>query len=383
MNVATTEPASVPSVTIPFLDLEPTFGNGVREAVLADIEALLRTHAYANGPQVRSFEEAFASFIGTAECVGLASGHDALRLALLAKGIEPGDEVIVPANTFIATFEAVSQAGGVPVPVDVSETDYNLDPAAVGSALTERTRYLIPVHLYGTPADLPALGMITERRGINVLEDACQAHGAERNGLRAGAFGFAAAFSFYPAKNLGAAGDAGAVTTSDPALAARLRALREHGQSRKYRHDVAGFTARLDTIQAIVLLRKLPHLDRLNAQRSTAAKFYSSALQGVGDLRLPPVPSETRPVWHLYVVRTAEPERMAAFLAEREIGTGRHYPQPPHLSPAYSCLGYGRGDFPVAETLADEVLSLPIFPGITEAQLHAVVDAVIGFFRRG
>jgi dTDP-3-amino-3,4,6-trideoxy-alpha-D-glucose transaminase len=383
MSVATSGQAKAPSVTTPFLDLEPAFDDGVREAILEDIEVLLRTHAYANGPQVPSFEEAFAAFIGTAECVGLASGHDALRLALLAKGIERGEEVIVPANTFIATFEAVSQAGGVPVPVDVSESDYNLDPAAVESALTERTRYLIPVHLYGTPADLPALGMIAERRGLHVLEDACQAHGAERDGLRVGAFGFAAAFSFYPAKNLGAIGDAGAVTTSDVALAERLRALREHGQRRKYRHEVAGFTSRLDTIQAIVLLRKLPHLDRLNADRSSAAQFYSDALQGVGDLRLPQIASDTRPAWHLYVIRTAEPQRMAEYLAERGIGTGRHYPQPPHLSPAYASLGYSRGDFPVAETLADEVLSLPMFPGITEAQLHAVVEAVTGFFRNG
>ncbi len=258
--------------------------------------------------------------------------------------------------------------------------DYNIDPAAVEASISPRTRFIVPVHLYGQMADLRALRRIARSKGLELLEDACQAHGAERDGLRAGACGLAGAFSFYPSKNLGAIGDAGALVTDDEALAAHVRALRSHGQTRKYHHEFEGYTSRLDTLQAVTLLHKLPRLDGWNEARREAARFYTSALSGVGDLRLPPVPDGSDPVWHLYVIRTRDPERLADFLEARGIGTGRHYPEPPHLSPAYAGLGYRAGEFPVAEALSREGLSLPIYPGITEPQLTAVVEAITAFF---
>jgi dTDP-4-amino-4,6-dideoxygalactose transaminase len=363
------------------MDLRPMH-DGLKAPLLAVIGDLIDAGAFTNGPQVAELERAFAEYSGTADCVGLASGLDALRLALVAAGIEPGDEVIVPANTFVATLEAVSQAGGTPVPIDVTEADYNLDVAAAEAAVSARTRFLLPVHLYGQLADVVALRALAERTGTTVIEDACQAHGAERDGFQAGTIGLAAAFSFYPAKNLGAFGDAGALVTDDAELAAQVRALREHGQRAKYRHDRPGYTARLDTIQALVLLQKLPLLNAWNAQRRAAARFYDEALAQVGDLVLPAVPAGSDPVWHLYVVRTKGPEALAAFLAKRGIGSGRHYPEPVHLSPAYADLGYSEGAFPVTEALAGEILSLPIYPGITEEQLAAVVDGVVAFFDR-
>ena len=238
--------------------------------------------------------------------------------------------------------------------------------------MTERTRFVVPVHLYGQMADMRRLREIAAAQDFTVIEDAAQAHGAERDGLRAGAAGTAAAFSFYPSKNLGAAGDAGALVTDDDAIAERARALRHHGELQKYRSAFEGYTARLDTVQAIVLLHKLPRLDAWIAERRAAARFYSVALEGVGDLRLPPVAEGSDPVWHLYVVRTDDPEELARHLDTRGIGTGRHYPEPPHLSEAFAWLGHGPGSFPVTERIAREALSIPLFPGISELQLTAV-----------
>jgi dTDP-3-amino-3,4,6-trideoxy-alpha-D-glucose transaminase len=364
---------------VPFLDLQLSHAP-LKDGLLDEISNLIDSNAFINGPQVAEFEEAFAAYCKTSICVGVASGLDALRLALIAGGIEPGDEVIVPANTFVATLEAVTQAGGRPVVVDASERDYNLDVDAVVAAITPRTRFLMPVHLYGQMADMRALREVASDHGLQIVEDACQAHGATRDGLRAGAVGLAAAFSFYPGKNLGAFGDAGALVTDSQDVADSVRALREHGQRAKYQHDVEGYTARLDTIQALVLLRKLPLLDGWNEQRRDVARFYDEALEGVGDLRLHPVAADSQPVWHLYEVRTAVPERLADFLRERGIATGRHYPEPVHLTRAYAQLGYGRGDFPVAEALAAELVSLPIFPGMTEGQLEAVAGGIREFF---
>jgi dTDP-4-amino-4,6-dideoxygalactose transaminase len=364
---------------VPFLDLVSQHAD-LQERILDDIRALFASCAFTNGAQVAEFERAFAAYCGTADAVGLASGLDALRLALVAAGCRPGDEVIVPANTFIATVEAVTQAGALPLLVDASERDWNVDVAAIEAAITPRTRFVMPVHLYGQMADMRALRALAERHDLLVIEDACQAHGADRGGLGAGAAGLAGAFSFYPGKNLGAIGDAGALVTDDLELAAKVRALREHGQREKYRHEVPGYTARLDTIQAVALLHKLPLLDAWTAQRRSAAAYYTDALAGVGDLRLPPVAPDSTPVWHLYVVRTERPERLAAFLRERGIASGRHYPEPIHLTAAYGDLGHRPGDFPVAEGLAREVLSLPMFPGIAEEQLQTVVDGVAEYF---
>jgi dTDP-4-amino-4,6-dideoxygalactose transaminase len=367
---------------VPFLDLGPAHAP-LKASLLEEIGEIVESGAFVNGPHVAAFERAFAAYCETRYCVGVASGLDGLRLALLAAGLEPGDEVLVPAQTFVATYEAVTQAGGRALVADVSETDYGLDANAAAAALGPRTRFLLPVHLYGQMADMQALRALADRRGLAIVEDACQAHGAQRDGLRAGAGGLAAAFSFYPGKNLGAFGDAGALVTDDEELARRAIVLREHGQSAKYVHDVEGYTARLDSIQALVLLRKLALLDTWNEERRAAAAIYDAGLDGVGDLLLPPVARTSEPVWHLYVVRTADPDGLALHLRERGVGTGRHYPHPPHLSPAYESLGHRPGSFPVAEALAAECLSLPIFPGIGEERLAAVVAAVADYFRRG
>jgi dTDP-4-amino-4,6-dideoxygalactose transaminase len=366
------------TLTVPFVDLGPTHAQ-LTDDLLHDLEELMRTGAFVNGPAVARFEGAFAAQAGVARCVGTSSGLDALRIALLAAGLERGEEVIVPAMTFVATIEAVTQAGGRPIVTDVQEADLNLDPDAATAALTARTRFILPVHLYGQLADLRRLSSL----GHPIVEDACQAPGAVRDGLRAGGVGVATAFSFYPAKNLGAMGDAGALVTDDDRLADVALALREHGQRSKYEHEMEGYTARLDTIQALVLLRKLPLLTRWNDERRGIAARYLDALEGVGDLRLPPVPAGSEPVWHLFVVRTAEPNSLAAHLGERGVQTGRHYPVPVHLTKAYAHLGHVEGAFPVAEALGRECLSLPIFPGMEEEELEHVVAVVKEYFDRG
>jgi dTDP-4-amino-4,6-dideoxygalactose transaminase len=367
---------------VPFLDLS-CVNAVVRRFVLADVEEIINSASFINGEHVTTFETEFAEYVGTTAAVGVASGLDALRLALAALHLGPGAEVIVPAMTFVATWEAVSQVGAVPVPVDVSDTDYGMDIRAVEAAVSDRTRAIIPVHLYGQMVDVDGLLAVVEGSGIPLIEDAAQAHGATRAGRRAGATGEASAFSFYPAKNLGAMGDAGALVTNDDELAARVRALREHGQTRKYHHDEIGWTARLDTIQAAVLSRKLPFLGEWNAERRRIAVLYLDALDGVGDLVLPEVPEDSVPAWHLFVVRTANPDGLAAHLKKDGIATGRHYPEPPHLSRAYSSLGYGDGAFPVAEAVARECLSLPIFPGMTESQAMRVAESATDWFERG
>jgi dTDP-4-amino-4,6-dideoxygalactose transaminase len=375
-------PALQALTPVPFLDLGPIHA-GLKDKLLADFGALVDSGAFVNGRPVAEFEEAFAAYCGAAHCVALSNGLDALRLALLGVRAVPGDEVLVPAMTFAATIEAVLQAGFRPKLVDVSEDDYCIDPYAAAEAAWGRTRVILPVHLYGQVADMRALTQLARASGAVLIEDACQAHGASRDGIGAGAAGEAAAFSFYPGKNLGAFGDAGALVTNDELLARRVRALREHGQVAKYRHDLVGYTARMDTLQALVLQRKLPLLDGWNDERRAAAALYSEALEGVGDLRLPPRATRSHPVWHLYVVRSARREALAESLSARGISTGRHYPEPLHLTSAYRGLGYARGAFPVAEALAEEGLSLPIFPGITEAQLESVVAGVRSFFARG
>jgi dTDP-4-amino-4,6-dideoxygalactose transaminase len=299
----------------------------------------------------------------------------------MASGVASGAEVIVPAATFAATFEAVIQAGGRPTVVDISDADYNIDVGKVDRSVTSNTTHVLPVHLYGQLADMVALSDIAQARGLTIVEDACQAHGASRDGVTAGHAAAAAAFSFYPTKNLGAMGDAGALVTDRVELAESARALRTHGETSKYHHEYIGYTARLDTFQAIVLAEKLRLLDTWNRERRDAAQFYDRALSAIHGLRVPPQPAGSAPVWHLYVIRTRRPEVLATFLAERGIQTARHYPEPPHLAPAYRHLGFEAGDFPVAEALAREGLSLPLYPGISEDQLGWVCEAIHDFFR--
>jgi len=368
---------------VPFRSLRPVH-DPVKDRILADIAEMIDTDTFTNGPQVEAFEQAYAAYCRTRFCVGVSSGIDALRLGLLAAGIEPGDEVIAPANSFIATYAAIRQAGGRPVLVDVTAEDYNIDPDAARAAVNERTRFLLPVHLYGQMADLRRLEPLARNRGLVLVEDAAQAHGAERDGARAGSVGRAAGFSFWPGKNLGAIGDAGAIVTSDEELAVRVRALREHGQRVRGRYDYEGYTARLDTVQAIALLHKLPLLDGWNAQRRAASAFYAEALAGVGDVGLPPAAPGSSHVWHLFpLLSDSRCDRIRDVFAERGIGTGRHAPQPPYLAPAFAWLGYPRGAFPLTERLAERSTLLPLFPGITEGQQQAVVDAVVDAFSRG
>jgi dTDP-4-amino-4,6-dideoxygalactose transaminase len=374
--------AQTPARVVPFMDLSAQHAI-LKAEILDDLADLIDSNAFTNGPQVAEFEAAFADFCGTRFAVGVANGLDGLRLALIAAGIEPGDEVIVPANTFVATLEAVVQAGGRPLVVDALEEDYNLDAAASAAAVTPKTRFVIPVHLYGQLADMRPLLRLARAAELTIVEDACQAHGASRDGIGAGTAGVAGAFSFYPGKNLGAFGDAGAVVTDDRVLAEAVRSLRHHGERSKYEHEVQGYTSRLDTVQALVLLHKLPYHARWNEERRSLAVLYNQALAGIGDLRLPPVPEGSEPVWHLYPVRSRERDALGAFLSSRGIGSGRHYPTAVHLTPAYAWLGHRQGEFPVAEALADELLSLPIFPGMSEDDVVAVTGAIDDFFRRG
>ncbi len=328
------------------------------------------------GPEVRAFEEAFAIWCQARHAIGISSGTAAIELTLRALGIGSGDEVITTPFTFIATAEAISATGATPVFADIDPATYNLNPAAVEAAITPRTRALLPVHLYGQPANMPALAAIAQRHGLALIEDAAQAHGAEIDGRRVGSLGHAACFSFYPGKNLGAYGDGGAVTTGDEALAGRLRKLRDHGRVSKYVHDEIGYGHRLDALQAAILAAKLPHLDAANAARRRLAARYGELLAG-SELVLPHVPQGVTPVWHLYVVRTARRDEVLAGLKAQGIEAGIHYPLPLHLQPAYRSLGLGSGAFPVAEAASQQVLSLPLFPEMTDAQQERVVAALV------
>jgi dTDP-4-amino-4,6-dideoxygalactose transaminase len=366
---------------VPFVDLGAV-NSIIRNEILVELGLTIDRGDFINGDAVQEFESRFAEFCGRRHCVGVSSGLDALRLSLLASGLEPGAGVIVPASTFAATFEAVLQAGGTPVVVDVGSSDYCLDvQLAEDAVLVGRATHILPVHLYGQLADMRALARLARAHGLQIVEDACQAHGARRDGLSAGAIGEAAAFSFYPTKNLGAFGDAGALVTDDDELAGRARALRVHGEIQKYHHHLVGYTARLDTFQAIVLLKKLPRLEEWNRQRRAIASLYTQALSGIEGLQLPLEREGSESVWHLYVVRSRERERLGAFLAERGIGTGRHYPEPPHLAPAYRGLELGKGDFPISEALATEGLSLPLYPGLEEGHIEWVCESICDYFQ--
>ena len=363
-------------MTVPFLDL----GAGYAE-MAGDIDAavarVLGSGTFIGGPEVAAFERAFARYVGAAACAGVANGLDALHLALRAMEVGPGDEVIVASNGYIATFLAVSMAGATPVPVEPDPATHNLDPARIAAAVTPRTRVILPTHLYGHPADIDAIAEVARDHGLKLLEDAAQAHGARYRGRPVGAHGDAVTWSFYPSKNLGALGDGGAVTSDDPELIDRVRTLGNYGSRVRYINDVRGVNSRLDPIHAAVLGAKLDRLDAWNDRRKAIAARYLAELADA-DLILPVVPDWADPVWHLFVVRSANREALMAKLADAGVQTLIHYPVPPHLQAAYADLGYGRGDFPIAERLAEEVLSLPIGPHMSDAQVHRVIAAILG-----
>lgn len=368
---------------VPFVDLAAQHAEvaGEIEAGFADVMA---DTAFINGPQVAEFERAFAAYVGAPACVGVGNGTDAIELALRAAEVGPGDECVLPANTFVATAEAVARCGARPVLVDCQPDSYLIDVAAVEQAITPRTKAILPVHLFGQPAEVEALRPLAARVGARIVEDAAQAHGARRHGAAAGALGDVAAFSFYPGKNLGGYGDAGAVLTADPVLAERVRLLRSHGEPRKYDHAVLGFNSRLDTLQAVVLLAKLARLDAWNAARAAAASRYDELLSGLDRVVLPATLPGNEHVWHLYVIRILDDDTdlssgrdtVLNALRANGIGAGVHYPTPVHMTGAFGTLGYPVGSFPVAERAAGQILSLPMHPHLTAEQQKKVVSVV-------
>lgn len=359
---------------IPFLDMKAPHVE-LREEITTAIARVVDSGWYILGPEVDAFEADYAAYCEASHCIGLANGLDALHLALRAMDVGPGDEVIVPSNTYIATWLAVSQCGATPVPVEPDERTYNIDPSLIEAAITPRTKVILPVHLYGQPADMDPILAIARKHGLRVLEDGAQAHGARYKGQRIGAHGDVVTWSFYPGKNLGALGDGGAVTTNDPELADRIRVLRNYGSRVKYVNEVQGWNSRLDPIHAAVLRVKLQHLDEWNARRADIARQY---LEGLAhrSLVVPHVPEWAAPAWHLFVVRHPQRDALQQRLSESGVGTLIHYPIPPHRQAAYAESGFGQAAFPLASRMADEVLSLPIGPQQSEAQTQAVIDAV-------
>ncbi len=392
--------------SIPFLDLV-TPHKELEEELVDVFRQALRTAHFIGGAAVENFEKAFASFSGTDYCVGVGSGTDALRFALMAAGINAGDLAITTSNTFIATTEAISQAGAQPVFVDINETTHSMDPLKLQQYLEVECHFqagshklvqnstkrpvtaVVPVHLYGQTADMDPILEIAQRYGLKVIEDACQAHGAEyyserdKKWKKAGAMGTAAAFSFYPGKNLGACGEAGAVTTNDESMAKKIRMLRDHGQSRKYYHDLEGYNGRLDAIQAGILSAKLKHLSSWNEKRRELAENYRGLLKNTGtENMLLQEPSWSKAVYHLFVIRVQDRTQLQAYLGESNIATAIHYPVPLHLQKAYQSTNYKAGDLPVTELVASEILSLPMYPQLKIEQQRCVTEGIRQFFSR-
>lgn len=390
---------------LPFLDLITPHVELEQELTDVFRRALL-TASFIGGPMVEEFEEAFAMFCHTRQAIAVSSGTDALRFALMACGVRAGDVVVTVPHTFIATTEAISQAGALPEFVDIDEGTYNISVTLLrafledgcirdktGKLISRRSQRpvtaVVPVHLYGQMADMDAILELAEQYGLTVVEDACQAHGAEyfsaklNRWMKAGSMGRAAAFSFYPGKNLGACGEAGAVTTNDGYVAGKIRMLRDHGQAKKYHHDIEGYNGRLDAIQAGILQAKLVHLAKWNALRRERADEYNRLLAGNEVVTCPYEPSWSRAVYHLYVIRTDDRDGLMSYLTKSGIGTGIHYPVPLHLQKAYAALNYSAGDFPVAESVAAEIISLPMFPHLTELQQVRVADEIRTFTSQG
>jgi dTDP-4-amino-4,6-dideoxygalactose transaminase len=359
---------------VPFVDLKAQY-QSIKSEIDAAVMRVLEDAVFVLGHEAERFEQAFAEYVGARHCIGVNSGTAAIQLALAACGVGAGDQVIVPANSFFATAEAVSNTGATPVFVDADSISYQIDVARIEAAITPRTRAIIPVHLYGQTADLDPIFELAERRSLIVIEDAAQAHGARYKGRRVGALGESGCFSFYPAKNLGAYGEAGAVVTNDESIARRVRLLRDHGSDSKYHHQVVGHNCRLEAIQAAILSVKLPYLDTWNDLRRAHAERYNELLRDT-ELVLPKEMLYARHVYHLYVVQSAARVELQKKLSATGIQTGIHYPIPVHLQPAYASLGHKRGDFPEAERQSDRVLSLPMFAELTEEQITSVADAV-------
>ena len=390
------------SNSIPFLDLVTPHVE-MEQELTAIFHQVLHTAGFIGGPMVEEFEKAFAAFCGASHAVAISSGTDALRFALMACGVQPGDVVVTVPHTFIATTEAISQAGAFPEFVDIDERTYNMDPEKLREYLEQKCEKdksgklisrrsgrpvtaVVPVHLYGQMVDMDAIQELADRFGLIVIEDACQAHGAEyfslkqNRWMKAGSMGRAAAFSFYPGKNLGACGEAGAATTNDANIAKKISMLRDHGQAKKYYHDIEGYNGRLDALQAGLLHAKLAHLAKWNTQRREHAAEYNRLFAGNDEAVVTPFePSWSRSVFHLYVIRTADREGMGAHLKTSGIGSGIHYPIPLHLQKAYSSMGYKAGDFPECEKAAGEIISLPMFPQLTADQQATVVREVLRF----
>jgi len=383
-------------MNIPFLDLK-TPHQELEEELVEVYRECLRNASFVGGPQVQAFEEEFAQFCETKYCVAVSSGTDALRFALIAAGIGPGDEVITVPNTFIATTEAISQTGATPAFVDINEQTYNMDPSkqedflkkryALGAMRSaSRPRAVLPVHLYGQPADMDSILEIANRYGLIVIEDACQAHGAlyysekDKKWKKVGSMGLAAAFSFYPGKNLGACGEGGAVTTNNEDVAKKVRMLRDHGQAKKYYHEFEGYNGRLDAIQAGILRIKLKHLPNWNEKRRQNAYQYNELLNGANNVVVPYEPAWSKAVYHLYIIRTQKRDDLQRYLSENGINTGLHYPIPIHLQNAYKNLNLPNGDYPITEKVAQEILSLPMFPNLTVEQIEYVSEKVKNFY---
>ncbi|OHB70963.1 MAG: hypothetical protein A2W23_07850 [Planctomycetes bacterium RBG_16_43_13] len=364
---------------IPLTDLKREY-QSIKPEIDRAIQYALDNANFILGKTVEDFENAFAGFCQTKYAVGVANGTDALRLALIACGIGKGDEVLIPCFTFIATAEAVILVGAIPRLIDVDSKTFNIDTRKAENAITNKTKAVIPVHLFGQPVDMNSLQKIARKNSLIIIEDVAQAHGAENFGKRVGSFGRAGCFSFYPSKNLAAYGDGGAVVSNDADLVAKIKLLRDHGRTEKYLHGIVGFNSRLDAIQAAVLSVKLKYLDKWNEKRRTIAEWYRTSLANVSEIVLPHSVPNTEPVYHLFVIRAKQRDELRTALQERGIQTGVHYYPPLHLQPSLSSLGYKKGDFPISEQLSNEVLSLPIFPAMEKEDVTRIAETIRKFY---
>ncbi|MBI5056311.1 MAG: DegT/DnrJ/EryC1/StrS family aminotransferase [Nitrospirae bacterium] len=364
---------------VPFVDLKMQYQN-IKDEVNAEIHEVLESCAYILGPKVEEFEQQFAIMHQAKYCLANSTGTDSLHLAMMALEVGPGDEVLVPVNTFFATAEAVSLAGAKPVFVDCEADYYNIDAAKIEQAITNRTKGIIPVHLYGQSADMAMILQIAEKHKLWVVEDACQAHCAEYQNRRVGAMGIIGCFSFYPGKNLGAYGEGGAVLTNDEQLYEKMKKLRDHGSSKKYNHELVGHNYRMEGIQGAVLSVKLRYIEQWTEQRRKNAALYSNLLSDIPEVVVPKEMESVRHVYHLYVVQVPKRNELQNFLSQNGISTGLHYPVPLHLQQAYKSLGYKKGDFQIAETQMDKILSLPMYPELTSAQIQYVVSKIKEFY---